>query len=80
MDFLTEIAKYLIDKAGPLAAILFIVIWLQYRLLTARDKSLGDVFDGLNTLREQMASNRETQSKFITLLEALLYGRGHDGK
>jgi hypothetical protein len=51
------------------------VIWLQYRLLILRDKALGDVFVGLNTIKEQMANNRETQSKFITLLEAMLYGK-----
>ena len=75
MDLLTEVVKYLMDKAGPLAVVLMLVIWWGYKLLLKKEDIISDLGDNISGLRDQISINRETQAKFITLLEALIYGK-----
>ena len=75
MDLLTEILRYLMDKAGPLAVVLVTVIWWGYKLLIRKEDTIAGFAEAIDGMKNQMSVNREAQAKLITLLEGLIYGK-----
>lgn len=75
MDLLTDVIKYLMDKAGPLAVVLMMVIWWGYKLLLRKEEIIAEMGETISGMTNQLAEGRVTDMKFITLLEQLIYGR-----
>ena len=77
MDLLTEVLRYLMDKAGPLAVVLTLVLWWGYKLLNRKEDTIDAFAGAIDGMKSQMSVNREAQAKLITLLEGLIYGKNH---
>jgi hypothetical protein len=77
MELLTEILRYLMDKAGPLAVVLTLVLWWGYKLLNRKEDTIDAFAVAIDGMKSQMSVNREAQAKLITLLEGLIYGKNH---
>jgi hypothetical protein len=79
MELGAEILRYMMSKASVAEVVLLLVIWWGYKLLLRKEEVIDGVSESIVGLKEQIANNRETQAKLITLLENLIYGkRNHE--
>lgn len=71
-----SILKMLLEQPhGIVYVALLIVIILLFKAMNKKDAYLLKVAEAVTGIREQMSLNRETQTKFITLLEMVIYGK-----
>lgn len=60
---------------GIMYVALLIVIILLFRNMGKKDAYLIKISEAISGMRGEMYSNREVQTKSVTLLEMLIYGR-----
>lgn len=71
-----DLLKMMLEQPhGIVYVALLIVIIMLFRSMNKKDSYLIQVAGTISGLKEQMSANRETQTKFITLLEVLIYGK-----